>query len=131
MWRYSSGGFQHGKTGSVRAALAGAALAFGGVSAIAATPYDGVWEVSIIVDAGTCDQGYLVPIEVNDGKVKYAGKVNSTASGAVTARGAVNIRFAHESDIVVGTGTLAGKDGGGNWTSDTLKCSGRWIARKV
>lgn len=114
-----------GRAGLASALLGGAGLAF------AATPYDGVWEVSIIVESGGCDQGYMVPLQVSDGRVSYAGTFTATASGAVNARGTLSLRFTHDANTVAGTGTLAGRDGAGNWTSETLKCTGRWIARKA
>jgi len=124
--------FQYARRGALAAGIAGLAAASFSFSTplLAATAFDGDWEVSIIVESGTCDQGFQISIHVIDGTVSYAGQINSTATGAVTNRGAVNIRFAHDKDVVDGVGTLAAQFGEGKWTSATLKCTGTWIARR-
>jgi hypothetical protein len=112
----------------VPAAALAAALAFG--SAAQADTFDGNWAVTVFSKSGTCDSGFLLPIKVTAGQITYAGKVKTNATGAIGKDGVVKARFMHGSDVVDANGRVSGTEGGGSWTSPTMKCSGSWQASK-
>ena len=96
----------------------------------AAPSFDGKWTVSIAVENGAC-KGRTVPIQVADGRVRYAGAFRAEATGRVSPKGALNVSFSRKGDVAHATGALAGAAGRGNWTSPTKDCSGTWSARKA
>lgn len=107
----------------------GAAMAISG-AAFAGNPYDGEWDVGVVVESGECETGYLLPIRVSNGNVSYNGQISTQAKGAISEGGKVSVHFVHDKDEVTGTGQLSGKSGAGKWTSKTLKYTGRWQANK-
>lgn len=107
----------------------GAAMALAG-AALAAGPYDGEWDVDVIVESGECETGYQLPIKVSNGAVSYNGQVSTQAKGAISGGGKVTVHFVHDKNEVSGTGQLTARSGTGKWTSKTLKCTGRWQASK-
>ncbi len=40
-----------------------------GPVAIARTPFDGLWSVSIITDAGDCDRAYRYALRIQNGRI--------------------------------------------------------------
>src|ERR1700694_4071202 len=75
--------------------------------AFAQTPYDGLWNVTILTKAGTCEPSVRYPLTVTDGKVSGTADV----SGSVGREGIVkvSIRGAYAN------GQLNGNGGGGRW----------------
>jgi hypothetical protein len=71
-----------------------------------------------------------VPIQVNDGRVTYAGLFGARATGLVQTSGKLNVRFSHRDHVVNASGTLGQDTGRGSWKSPTKDCSGSWVARK-
>ena len=105
------------------------ALGFIAVTSIAApafaqTPYDGVWNVTILTKTGSCESSVRYPFTVADGKVSGATDV----SGSVGREGIVkvSIRGAYAN------GQLSGNGGSGKWNgaSGGIACSGRWEASR-
>ncbi len=96
----------------------------------AAPSFDGKWTVTIAVESGAC-KTRTVPIQVSDGRVRYAGAFRAEATGKVSSQGSLNVSFSRKRDVAHATGALAGASGRGNWTSPTKDCSGTWSARRA
>ena len=92
--------------------------------AFAQTPYDGLWNVTILTKAGSCEPSVRYPLMVTDGKVSGAADV----SGSIGREGIVrvSIRGAYAN------GQLSGNGGSGKWNgaSGGIACSGRWEASR-
>src|ERR1700686_4843901 len=92
--------------------------------AYAQQPYDGLWNVTILTRAGSCEPSVRYPLTVTDGKVSGAADV----SGSVGREGIVkvSIRGAYAN------GQLNGNGGSGRWNgaSGGIACSGRWEASR-
>jgi hypothetical protein len=116
------------------AGLAGVVLLAGlaaGSAALASTPYDGKWSVSVITDSGDCDRAYRYEINIVDGRLTYDDPAFAV-SGRVDAGGQVNVTIKHGQDGASGSGRLSGAAGSGHWSgqSTTNKCSGHWEAER-
>src|ERR1700759_2691352 len=107
------------------------AIAFGLIAAtctvapaFAQSPYDGLWNVTILTKTGSCEPSVRYPFTVADGKVSGAADV----SGSVGREGIVkvSIRGAYAN------GQLSGNGGSGKWNgaSGGIACSGRWEASR-
>jgi hypothetical protein len=92
--------------------------------AFAQTSYDGLWNVTILTKAGSCEPSIRYPLTVTDGKVSGAADV----SGSIGREGVVkvSIRGAYAN------GQLSGNAGSGKWNgaSAGIACSGRWEASR-
>lgn len=90
----------------------------------AQTPYDGLWNVTVLTKTGSCEPSVRYPLTVTDGKVSGAADV----SGRVGRKGIVkvSIRGAYAN------GQLNGNAGSGKWNgaSGGIPCSGRWDASR-
>jgi hypothetical protein len=102
---------------------AGAALA--AAPAIAQTPYDGLWNVTVVTKTGTCEPSSRSTLTVADGKVSAPG---ADVTGSIGREGLVrvSIRGAYAN------GQLSGNAGSGKWNgaSAGIPCSGRWEASR-
>ncbi|WP_375412587.1 hypothetical protein [uncultured Bradyrhizobium sp.] len=102
-----------------------AAAAVASVPAVAQSPYDGLWSVTIVTKTGSCEPSARYPLTVADGKVSAAG---ADVSGSVGREGNVRVSIsgAHAN------GQLSGNSGSGKWNgaSGGIACSGRWEASR-
>jgi type 1 fimbria pilin len=93
--------------------------------ASAQTPYDGLWNVTIVTKAGSCEPSTRSTLTVTDGKVSAAG---ADVSGVIGREGLVRVSIggAHAN------GQLSGNAGSGRWNgaSAGVPCSGRWEASR-
>lgn len=109
----------------VVAALASAAALAAAAPAAAQTPYDGMWNVTIVTKAGSCEPSTRSTLTVADGKISAPG---SDISGSIGREGLVrvSIRGAYAN------GQLSGNSGSGKWNgaSAGMPCSGRWEASR-
>jgi hypothetical protein len=100
------------------------AAAFVAEPALAQTPYDGEWNVTILTNTGSCEPSVQYPLTVVDGRVSGAPDV----SGSIGREGIVRvlIRGAYAN------GQLSGNGGSGRWNgaSAGIACSGRWQASR-
>ena len=105
------------------------ALGFIAVTSIAApafaqTPYDGLWNVTILTKTGSCEPSVRYPLTVADGKVSGAADV----SGSIGREGIVrvSIRGAYAN------GQLSGNSGAGKWNgaSGGIAYRGSWEASR-
>jgi hypothetical protein len=104
-------------------ALALAALA--AAPAAAQTPYDGLWNVTIVTKTGACEPSTRSTLTVADGKVSAAG---ANVSGSIGREGLVRVSIAG----AYANGQLNGNSGSGKWNgaSAGVPCSGRWEASR-
>ncbi len=107
------------------------AVAFGFVAAacltapaLAQTPYDGLWNVTVLTRAGSCEPSSQYPLMVKDGKVSGSADVSGSVGSAGLVK--VSIRGAYAN------GQLNGNGGFGRWNgaSGGIACSGRWEASR-
>ena len=56
--------------------------------ALAQTPYDGLWNVTVVTKSGSCEPSARFPIVVTDGKVSAVG---ADVSGVVGREGNVRV----------------------------------------
>jgi hypothetical protein len=104
---------------------------FAGSAAIAGTPFDGRWSVSVITNAGTCDRGYRYRLNIENGQISY-GDPAVQVSGQVTPRGQVQVTVRAGGQQAVGTGRMSRDYGEGQWSGQSAagQCSGVWQAER-
>ena len=97
--------------------------AFISVPASAQSPYDGLWQVTVVTKAGTCDAQTTANVNVADGKIS-GGPVSGTVGSGGLVRVSINGAYAN--------GQLNGNSGSGKWNgaSAGVACSGRWEASR-
>ncbi len=105
--------------------FASALIALAATPASAQTPYDGLWNVTIVTKAGTCEPTTRSTLTVADGKVSAAG---ASVSGSIGREGLVRVSIAG----AYANGQLNGNSGSGKWNgaSAGAPCSGRWEASR-
>jgi hypothetical protein len=93
--------------------------------AMAETPYDGLWNVTILTKTGSCEASVHYPLTVADGKVSAPG---ADVSGRVGREGMVRVSIG----AAFANGQLSGNSGSGKWNgaSGGVPCSGRWEASR-
>jgi hypothetical protein len=109
----------------IRTVCLASAVALAAVPAAAQTPYDGLWNVTVVTKAGSCEPSAHSTLTVTDGKISAAGE---DISGSIGREGLVrvSIRGAYAN------GQLSGNSGSGKWNgaSAGIPCSGRWEASR-
>jgi hypothetical protein len=98
--------------------------------AVGAGGYDGIWNVLIITQAGSCDPAYSYPFRVLGDRISSAGAAD--VSGSVSRGGSVAVRISAGGSVASGSGRLGGSTGAGRWTAKVSagNCSGRWQATR-
>jgi len=93
--------------------------------ASAQTPYDGLWQVTVVTKTGSCDAQSTSTLTVADGKVSGSG---APISGSVGSGGLVRVSI----NGAYANGQLSGNSGSGKWNgaSAGVPCSGRWEASR-
>ncbi len=101
--------------------LAGSAAA----PVLAQTPYDGLWNVTIVTNSGSCEASASSTVTVADGKISSAG---ANVSGSIGREGLVRVSI----NGAYANGQLNGNSGSGKWNgaSAGIPCSGRWHASR-
>lgn len=94
----------------------------------AASPFDGRWTIVAVADEDSCDESYRLPIDVQDGAIRYAGLFAVDARGQVSAAGRLNMTLTHDGDVVRAKGSLGVQTGNGEWVSPG--CSGVWKGQR-
>ena len=102
-----------------------ALTALAAAPAAAQTPYDGLWNVTIVTKTGTCEPSTRSTLSVTDGKVSAPG---ANVSGSIGREGLVRVSIAG----AYANGQLNGNSGSGKWNgaSAGVPCSGRWEASR-
>jgi hypothetical protein len=104
------------------------ALAAAGFSANAsAKDFDGIWSVSIVADDANCP-AQTIPVQVSNGNVSFSG-FGATATGAVSANGAIRLKISLSEHIVRISGQAHGRVAGGSWRMAPSGCEGQWSAQ--
>jgi hypothetical protein len=93
--------------------------------ALAQTPYDGLWSVTVVTKTGSCEPQTSSTLTVQDGKVTAPG---ADVSGSVGREGLVRVSI----HGAYANGQLSGNAGSGKWNgaSAGIPCSGRWEASR-
>jgi hypothetical protein len=106
------------------ASIAVSAAVLAAAPAIAQTPYDGLWNVTIVTKTGSCEPTARYPLTVADGKISGPADV----SGSIGREGLVRVSIGG----AYANGQLSGKAGSGKWNgaSAGIPCSGRWEASR-
>src|SRR6266403_5429628 len=114
---------RHNRIGTIFSALALTALA--AAPAAAQTPYDGLWQVTVVTKSGSCEASTRSTLTVADGKVSAAG---ADVTGSIGREGLVRVSI----NGAYANGQLSGNVGSGKWNgaSAGLPCSGRWEASR-
>src|SRR4030081_3472502 len=102
-----------------------AAVVLNAVPAAAQTPYDGLWQVTVLTKTGGCEPSTRSTLTVTDGKVSAAG---ADVSGSIGREGLVRVSIGG----AYANGQLSGNAGSGKWNgaSAGIPCSGRWEASR-
>jgi hypothetical protein len=93
--------------------------------ALAQTPYDGLWNVTIVTSSGSCEPTASSTLTVSDGKISGTG---ANVSGSIGNGGLVKVSI----NGAYANGQLSGNAGSGKWNgaSAGVPCSGRWEASR-
>ncbi len=93
--------------------------------AFAQSPYDGIWNVTIVTSTGSCEPTASSTLTVTDGKISAAG---ASVSGSIGREGLVRVSI----NGAYANGQLSGNAGSGKWNgaSAGIPCSGRWQASR-
>ena len=93
--------------------------------ATAQTPYDGLWNVTVMTKTGSCEPSSRSTLTVADGKVSAPG---ADVTGSIGREGLVRVSI----HGAYANGQLSGNAGSGKWNgaSAGIPCSGRWEASR-
>jgi hypothetical protein len=91
----------------------------------AQSPYDGLWNVTVVTKTGSCEPMARSTLTVTDGRVSAAG---AEVSGSIGREGLVRVSI----NGAYANGQLSGNSGSGKWNgaSAGVPCSGRWEASR-
>ena len=97
--------------------------------ASASSGFDGSWTVTIVTEAGSCDQAYSFPLQIAGNRVTSSGST-ATVTGQVGRGGSVAVKVSSGGSVANGTGRLGAGSGAGRWSGrgSAGVCSGRWQA---
>ena len=112
------------------AGILGAASVLAPSPGSARTPFDGNWSVVLVTDQGDCDRAYRYGLQIINGQVVYGGDPSVQISGRVAQNGSVRVNLLYGDQAGSAVGRLSQTGGGGNWSSPTLGCAGRWSAQR-
>jgi hypothetical protein len=101
------------------------AAAIATAPAMAQTPYDGLWNVTVVTKSGSCEPQTRSTLSITDGKVSAAG---ADVTGSIGREGFVKVSIGG----AYANGQLSGNSGSGKWNgaSAGIPCSGRWEASR-
>ncbi len=113
------------RIGFVLFASALTAAAVASAPAMAQTPYDGLWSVTVVTKTGSCEPQTRSTLTIADGKVSAAG---ADVTGSIGREGLVRVSIGG----AYANGQLSGNSGSGKWNgaSAGIPCSGRWEASR-
>jgi type 1 fimbria pilin len=102
-----------------------AAATLADAPAFAQSPYDGLWNITIVTKAGSCEPSTRSTVTVTDGKVSAPG---ADVTGSIGREGLVRVSIGG----AYANGQLNGNAGSGRWNgaSAGVPCSGRWEASR-
>src|SRR5436309_12726341 len=76
--------------------------------ALAQTPYDGLWNVTVVTKSGSCEPETRSTLTITDGKISAPG---SEVSGSIGREGLVKVSIGG----AYANGQLSGNAGSGKW----------------
>ncbi len=93
--------------------------------ALAQTPYDGLWNVTMTTNTGSCEPRASSTVMITDGKVSSP---SANISGSIGREGLVKVSI----NGAYANGQITGNSGSGRWNgaSAGIPCSGRWQASR-
>jgi len=94
-----------------------------------AKDFDGIWSVSIVADDATCP-AQTIPVQVADGAISFSG-FGATATGAVSADGAIRLKISLSEHVVRINGKAHGRVASGRWRMAPAGCEGHWSAQII
>ena len=99
-------------------------------SAMAASSFDGSWDLVFVTQAGACDPTYNFTVNIAKGIVTHPNLVRFR--GRVTPSGSVRASVAVQDKYASGSGRLSSMSGRGMWSgrSGNSRCTGYWTARR-
>jgi hypothetical protein len=105
--------------------LVATVLAASAAPALAQTPYDGLWNVTIVTNTGSCEPTASSTVTIADGRISASG---ANVSGSIGREGLVRVSINGAS----ANGQISGNSGSGKWNgaSAGIPCSGRWQASR-
>jgi hypothetical protein len=103
----------------------GSVLAASAAPALAQTPYDGLWNVTIVTNTGSCEPTASSTVTIADGRISASG---ANVSGSIGREGLVRVSI----NGAYANGQITGNSGSGKWNgaSAGIPCSGRWQASR-
>ncbi|MBV8851161.1 MAG: hypothetical protein JOZ16_16430 [Methylobacteriaceae bacterium] len=98
--------------------------------ALAASPFDGSWNLLFVTQYGACDPTYSFAVQISNGVVFHPNLPR--LRGRVARSGAVSASVAVEQRYAVGSGRLSSTSGRGTWKgrSGSAACGGYWTAQR-
>jgi hypothetical protein len=98
--------------------------------ALAASRFDGTWNLTFVTQRGACDPAYNFTVDVLDGNVSHPNIL--TFRGHVAPSGAVHASVRVGQKYASGSGRLSGASGRGVWSgrSGESRCAGAWTAQR-
>jgi hypothetical protein len=98
--------------------------------ALAASRFDGTWNLTFVTQRGACDPAYNFTVDVLDGNVSHPNIL--TFRGHVAPSGAVHASVRVGQKSASGSGRLSEASGGGVWSgrSGESRCGGTWTAER-
>jgi hypothetical protein len=96
----------------------------GSFAAVGQTPYDGIWHVTVLTKAGSCEPTTQYAVTVADGKISGPQNVSGVVGREGRVKVSIGSAYANgQLDITSGAGKWNGASGG-------IPCSGRWEASR-
>lgn len=128
----------NGGGGTVRAQLrtcfCASALVFAGLTlpALARSPYDGAWSVTVMTRSGACEPTSRYGVQIYNGMVT-AGGGGADVRGRVSPGGGVSVAVQAGGQSAMGSGHLNMSRGSGVWRGQGSAgaCGGTWVAQRV
>jgi hypothetical protein len=114
----------------VALALSAGVIASGGTAFADPAKFDGIWSVSLVANGGLCGSVATSTLTVQNGSVRAGGSGGVSVSGQVGPSGSISLALQKSGVQGTAPGKLSGSAGSGSWAVSSLRCSGRWTARR-
>lgn len=97
---------------------------------MAASAYDGAWDLIFVTRTGACDPTYNFGVNIKEGFISHPNLVRF--QGKVARSGQVRASVTVQDKYASGVGRLSSNSGRGTWTgrSGASRCAGYWTAQK-
>lgn len=115
----------------MKSALAFIAAVAAATPALAATPFDGAWNVVVHTQVGPCPSEISGTVFIENGDVKGTSAPGIGVWGGIDLKGQVSTRFTQDRDMLRAFGKATHSQASGAWSSNTKYCGGRWEAHRA